>query len=272
MRKILVPTDFSVCAHAATEVAVELALKYKAEIYFLHISPEPVLVTHVPNVQGELQAEELSHAKSELAQLIIHTERKGVRATPILVQDSGNEKIENYVAPYEIDLIVMGSHGVKGIREFILGSNTQRLVRHVHVPVLVIKESPRSFSIKNILFASAFQSDNMAQFNVVAELARVWNATINIVFINFNDNLIPFETAKTKMEALAVLYPDLTFTYNVAETNDEEFAIRQFADKVKADVIALTIYEKSSFVKFISHRAAESLVNHERRPVLVLNC
>jgi nucleotide-binding universal stress UspA family protein len=271
MKKILVPTDFSACAQSAAETAVELAKKVKAEIVYLHLSAEPVLASHVPGVHSTLPSDELVQAKNELSRLVFDTERQCINATPVLVLDKGTEKIEHYIEPYGIDFVVMGSHGVTGFREFILGSNTQRLVRHVHVPVLVIKEKPASFEFKNILFASAFQQDATAAFSVVVKLAKAFGATVHIVFINFVDNLVPFEEANGLMKKITEEFPDLMCTYNVAETNDEEWAIHEFGEQLNADILSLTTYDKSAFIKFISHAVAERLANHERKPVLVLN-
>jgi nucleotide-binding universal stress UspA family protein len=57
----------------------------------------------------------------------------------------------------------------------------------------------------------------------------------------------------------------------VADTNDEEWAINQFAVQLEADLIAISTYDKEGVLKFFSHPVAESLVNHQKLPVLVLN-
>ena len=270
MKKILVPTDFSACANAAAELAIKVAQYIRAELYYLNLCREPLGVTHIPGQYKELPSDEIKFARTQLAQLVSMTERQGVKATPILVFDNGVEKIEDYVEPYGVELIVMGSHGAAGIKEFVLGSNTQRIIKDVHVPVLVVKNSTDLGTIKNILFASDFDFIPIDEFKIVATLARAVKATVNLVFVNYIDDYQPAEIAQDKMEQLADAYPEISFNYNIAETNDEEFAITQFANQLNADLIAITVRDKSANSKFLSLSDAEHLANHEKHPVLVV--
>jgi nucleotide-binding universal stress UspA family protein len=274
MKKILVPTDFSECAKAATDVAVALAQKAGAELFFLHICQDPNMEAHVPAGIERPQQEEdtqVVHSRNELSLLVNDAEKLGLKARQILVFDNGNDRIENYIEPYGIDFIVMGSHGVKGIREFVIGSNTQRIVRHVHVPVLVIKERPASVDFKNIVFASTFDHGVVEAFNEVAAFAMLLHSTVNLVYINFVDRLVAPADANKKMQALALKYPALQCSTNLAETNDEEWAIHQFAEELEADLISVPAKEKDGLIPLLSSTIAEELVNHEHKPVLVLN-
>jgi nucleotide-binding universal stress UspA family protein len=186
------------------------------------------------------------------------------------VFDRGNEKIENYIKPYGIDFIVMGSHGAKGIRELVIGSNTQRIVRHVKIPVLVIKEKPATLEFKNIVFASTFQENVMNAFKEVAAFAMLLNSKVDLVYINRIDHLVESQVAEEKMKTLAARYPAIEYSSNMAETNNEEWAIHQFAGELKADIISITSQEKDGRIPFLSPSIAEVLVNHENKPVLVL--
>jgi nucleotide-binding universal stress UspA family protein len=69
-------------------------------------------------------------------------------------------------------------------------------------------------------------------------------------------------------EYLAKPYPDIEYTCNSIETNDEDWGIQQFVSKIGADLIAVTTREKTGF--FVTHSIAENLVNHEDVPLLVL--
>lgn len=70
------------------------------------------------------------------------------------------------------------------------------------------------------------------------------------------------------IKELTLPYPKLKYTVNDIETNDEEWAIHQFAEKINADLIAITTFDKTGF---ISHSVAEDLVNHETIPVFVIS-
>ena len=192
MRSILVPTDFSDCAQNAANAAIFIAVKLKASIHFLHVMPLTDELMHVPHVsQVTTHDQKKGQAQNGLNLLVSSATRLGLTATPMLVFDSGNERIENYITSLGIDLIVMGSHGATGIRELVIGSNTQRVVRNSPVSVLVIKQPISDpFKIENIVFASTFREEIVLPFNQVALLAKLWNAKVHILFINFIDKLV----------------------------------------------------------------------------------
>jgi nucleotide-binding universal stress UspA family protein len=272
MKNILVPTDFSDCAHNAARAAMLVATKFKADIHFLHIMPSTDESMHVPhNTTASIANPQKGHAQNELNLLVDKATQLGLKATPVLVLDKGSERIENYIKPLMIDLIVMGSHGATGIRELVIGSNTQRVVRHSSVPVLVIKNLMGGlFKSESILFASTFEEDTTKAFDFVAGFAQLWKAAIHILFINFIDKVTNQDTINLVVQKLTEPYPDLVFTSSSAEANDEEWGIHQFIDKIgSVDMIALTTHEKVGF--FLTHSVAEDLVNHAELPVLVLN-
>jgi nucleotide-binding universal stress UspA family protein len=271
MKSILVPTDFSECADYAAQVAIILASKTGAGVSFLHIMPNPNEGSHVPHGLGASpRSAEKIEARNKLTALVKKAEEESLNAKQFLVFDKGNEKIENYIKPLDIDFIVMGSHGVSGIRELVIGSNTQRVVRNSPVPVLVVKHpGANEFQIKNIVYASAFQGNDHEALKLITEMARLWESCLNIIFIRTQEN----ETGKIDQERIIKQLkeenPSLTITSSNIEVNDEEWGIHQFARLVDADIIALTTHDQSGFL--VHHNVAEELANHEDLPVLIVN-
>lgn len=272
MKKILVPTDFSPCAENAVAVALEIAAKAGAEIAFLHLFADKSGPLHVPQakISSPKQDAEYGTAQSSLDALVKRAEGKKISAKPLLVRNTGNDKIENYLAPLQIDLVVMGSHGATGIREFIIGSNTQRVVKNASAPVLVIKHKPKKMAFENILFASTFRGDDFRMLPILVKLASLWTASIHMLHINADTGPDYFAEAQEKMRAIEKTFPDINFTHNSITTNDPEWGIKQAAKDIHPDMYALGTEIKSGGLLF-SYQLAEALVNHEALPVLVIN-
>jgi nucleotide-binding universal stress UspA family protein len=269
MKKILVPTDFSACANYAAQVAINLAKGLNSWVYFLNISPEPAVKSMVHSeVELETHHQEVSTAKSQLDEWVRKGESVGVTCFPILVFDNGTEKIENYIKPYSIDLIVMGSHGTKGIRKLIIGSNAERVIKHASVPVVVVKKQAEAQSLNAILYASTFNEKTNADFSWVANLVNGLNGQLHLLYLSNDTNPESEQAAYNKMEKLASGYPGLQYALDYAITNDYEWAISNVADKVNAGIIAISENEKEGGL--LSVNVALKLVTDEDRPVLVL--
>ncbi len=275
MKKILIPTDFSACAENATSVALEIAKRAGAHLVFQHFFPDTSGSLHTlkadtqkdANVQ---QKEAVGRAKAKLDELVIRAEHLGLKATPLLVMNKGTDKIENYIEPLGINLVVMGSHGATGMRELILGTQTQRVVRHATAPVLVVKHKPDKIDFNNILFASTFHEDPSHVLDTPIALASLWNGTIHLVYVGLEKDQLTKAQVQEKMNVITNQFSMVSFTHNFIATNDPEWGIKHMTKDIEPDMIALTTELKTGAFIF-SHSLAENLVNHETLPVLIMN-
>jgi len=270
MKKILVPTDYSECANNAMNVAKEIATKSNAELYIIHLEevvPEVVHVLHKTAV--EVNPHHVGHARYQLQELVTSLEKEGLKAKAVFVPNEGKEAIEDYIKPYEIDFMVMGSHGAKGIKS-VIGSNTLRVIKNSTVPVLVIKRSIQRFNPKKILFASTFREDVTKALKEVIAFARLWNAELDLVFLNMLSHLIEEHEAKRIMSMQLESTPNLTVTLNIIETNDEEWGISKFAEQVNSDVVAVVFDTHTGFNRLFNASVAEKLIHHESIPILII--
>jgi len=136
---ILVPTDGSSCAESAASRAIELAELADGTLHFIHVVDTGILAGDVSagNVLDELEAE----GRRALDRLIQRAEEADVSTIEAAVLNGAPHRaIEEYTAENDIDSIVMGTHGRRGIDRYLLGSVTERVVRHTDVPVLTFRE------------------------------------------------------------------------------------------------------------------------------------
>lgn len=145
-QKILVATDGSTLSKKAVTQAIALASVTGAELVALKVVPR------YPQSYFEgglaLQAAEVSRVEkqwAEAAQGVVDTvkkaaEAKGVKARGITVKsDLVSDAIIAAAKKQKCDLIVMASHGRRGVKRLLLGSETQQVLTHSHVPVLVLR-------------------------------------------------------------------------------------------------------------------------------------
>lgn len=145
-RKILVATDGSTLSKKAVRSAIELAGAVGAELVALYVVPRypvsyfegGVTVSTADIARTEKQWADKGQAVVDAVREAALAEGVKARAT-ITRSDLVAESILANVKKYKCDLVVMASHGRKGLKRILLGSETQQVLTHSTVPVLVLR-------------------------------------------------------------------------------------------------------------------------------------
>lgn len=142
IKRILFPTDFSEGSAHALPYAVDMAKHYGARLYIIHVIYDIAKTTgwYVPHVSmDEVYRDMEQAAKKELDKCWIE-EMKGFKDIErSVVTGVPYEEIIKFVNENKIDLIVMGTHGRKGIDRILFGSTATQVVRNAPCPVLTVR-------------------------------------------------------------------------------------------------------------------------------------
>lgn len=142
IKRILFPTDFSEGSAHALPYAVDMAKHYGARLYIIHVIYDIAKTTgwYVPHVSmDEVYRDMEQAAKKELDKCWIE-EIKGFKDIErSVVTGVPYEEIIKFVNENKIDLIVMGTHGRKGIDRILFGSTAAQVVRNAPCPVLTVR-------------------------------------------------------------------------------------------------------------------------------------
>jgi nucleotide-binding universal stress UspA family protein len=145
-KHLLVPTDGSTLSEAAIQMTVTLAVESGAKITGLHVIPEFRVLAYgtemiADNEEQIIQAAR-QHADDYLAVIAKAAAQAGVECNTVTMNRAHPyEAIISVAAEQNCDLIVMASHGRSGMRAFLLGSETQKVLTHSQIPVLVVRQS-----------------------------------------------------------------------------------------------------------------------------------
>ncbi len=142
-KHILIPVDGSPTAMLAAEKAIGLARAFGSEATAIYIiDPYPFAGIGTDASYGQAQYLSAAKAESGVALTAVREafEAQGVKvATSSVEGHAVYQSILDTASQIGADLIVMGSHGRKGLEKLVLGSVTQRVISHAHVPVLVVR-------------------------------------------------------------------------------------------------------------------------------------
>jgi len=267
MKRILVPVDFSKEAENAAQVAVNIAKKSNGEVFLLHMLELPESTEFMLYNQVEPKFF-MDLAKKQFETFLKLPFFKSVKVhTKILFYKAYNG-IRDEAKALNIDLIVMGSKGISGFTEVIIGSNTEKVVRCSDVPVLVIKEPYKKFSIKHLVFASDFSPYGKNTFQKVIDFCEFFNAEIHLLYVNSIHN---FEKTEDSLKNINNFISGFNFkNYTVTIYNDFsiERGIINYSKSIKADAIALNTSGRSGLSKLFNGSIASEIANHALLPVV----
>ncbi len=142
--RILVPTDFSEPSDAALAYGKSLAERLGASLHLLHVFEDPyTMVTYAPEVYAPiapgLRDVAVRDAETQLANRLSAAERARFHGTTEIVTGLTAKEIVQYAKDHAVDLIVMGTHGRRGIAHLMLGSVAEHVVRTAMCPVLTVR-------------------------------------------------------------------------------------------------------------------------------------
>ena len=148
VNRILVPTDFSETADAALAYAKDLAPKLGASLHLVHVYRDPYAVAAcAPEVYAPVPAEVRARALDEVRECLLErldaAEEQRFRGSRGIVRGLVAPQIVDYAAAEGIDLIVMGTHGRRGVAHLLLGSVAEHVVRTAGCPVLTVRAEHR---------------------------------------------------------------------------------------------------------------------------------
>lgn len=271
MKRILVPCDFSDPAVQAFKFAVELALKSRGEIYLLNVVEVPVMHETVlmPTLYFEqsLMNEMKEAAGKKFQKMKDKWAGEGVTVSTYVEFGSIITSIRQFIDEKKIDLVVMGTHGATGAREFLIGSNTEKIVRTSSVPVIAIKKSTKLSNIKSIVFPNDLSLENEQLTLKVKELQNFFKATLHIVYINSPAFFQRDVETKVKLKDFAKRFMLKDYTLNVFNDIDQENGVNNFTKEVKGDLIAMATHGRRGISHLVSGSIAEDVVNHVDCPI-----
>ncbi len=281
MKTILVPYDFSTEADNALAFACGLAAKKESKVKLLHVIEIPT--THSLGTMGgavepnyELDqiyvVELVEKRKKQMAALEEKYSNAPFPFQTKLIFGNPYAGISREISEIKADLVVMGSKGSSGLEELLIGSNTEKVVRHAICPVITIKDQRNPENIKNIVFASDFEDTTDEDttdkvINKIKKLQETLEAKLVLVKINTPSMFENSRQSLKKIKEYVVKHDLKNVDIEVFNSSSEEEGIIEFAEEIDADMIAMATHGRTGFLHLISGSIAEDVVNHAKRPV-----
>jgi nucleotide-binding universal stress UspA family protein len=255
----------------AFRLALDVAAQSKGTVHLLNVVELPVLhdtvLMPVLNFEEVLLKELQEKAEAEFKKIITKYNTTGSKVIAKVQFGAVATMILDYIADQSIDVVLMGSHGVSGFREFFIGSNAEKIVRRSPVPVLIMKSYYKG-PIKNIVFPNTLETENQEDLIAkVKELQNFFGAQLRIVWINTPVNFASDKITLARLEAFAKRYKLQYYTTHVFNHPNEEDGILEFTKFIQGNLIAMGTHGRRGIAHIVNGSVAEDVVNHTDKPV-----
>lgn len=260
-KKILVPVDFTEVSDCALNHACITAKKIEADVVLLHVVDDQKDVDQAKE-KLNAQAQELLSANEGLAfeQL--------VRVGNIF------DDIGDTAAEINADLIIMGTHGKRGI-QYLVGSNALRVITHSSVPFIVVQQkNGKPHGYKDIVVPLDLHKETKQKLKLVAAMAQYFDSKVHLITPNESDEFL--KNTVNRNIAFAKQYLGERKIPCDAKVADEDVdfvkAISQYAVKLDADLIAIMNLQKNSLMGILGSSYEQGMITNEAMiPVMCMN-
>ena len=224
--KVLVPHDFTEEAEAAVSHAAYVAKSFDGELLLLHV---------VSSEKARSDAENKLNAIAESAKA-----SHGIEAAVVIEKGSIFDAIPKVAEAKNAMLIVMGTHGVKGIQH-ITGSYALKVIGHSKVPFIVCQSKPSSGKIKDLVLPIKFSQETKSKLSITSTIAKHFGAVVHIFTSNESDEFIRTKVSR-ELTFAKHYFDERGVKYEVEmapETGNFVPQMIQYSNDIEADMIAI---------------------------------
>ena len=283
IRTILCPVDFFPASDAAVSYAAGLAANYEATIRLLHvITPIAAGAYEYAIDTAEILASMEESSMAEMNKLVTGMKERGVIAEPEVRIGDVYDEIKRDIELVKPDLIVMGTHGRRGVQRWFMGSTTEKLLRHIPVPLVTMspaREKSTEPRFKRILVTTDF-SDGTADalayaFSVAQEIES------EVVLLHVLDDISMDSVGKYRDQLIGgvrkqledLVPPEAGNWYDIVTRVEMGVPYRTILRTIEVerpDLLVMNIHGKGMLDRALLGSTAERVVRAASCPVMMV--
>jgi len=283
LQNILFATDFSSSSEAALPYALSVARAYDSQVYVAHVI-RPDLFQLVPPEEAEtLQKSTQRHAEEQMAGLLISGRLRDVPHKVVIREGPLWAITQELIDEYQVDLVVVGTHGRTGARKLLLGSAAEEVFRLSPCPVLTVGPHvsgapPPRAHIRRLLLATDFSAQSERAASYALSLAQEHEAHITLLHVvkeardlSDRNRAVLVEFFTRRLQGLLPAGADLWCQPEIrVEFGEPSEVILQSAVEEESDLLVLGIRRSGNFSGHLPPATAYKVVCQSLCPVLTV--
>ena len=281
--RLLFPTDGSETATAVLDYALDVADQHGAELHVLNVADtnrDSVTrvggeIVDVLEGEGERIVEEAADRASE----------RGVPVVTAVLQGDPYRTIADYADEYDVDLVVMPTHGRRGVERFLLGSVTERVINATAVPVLAVtpdEGQELAYPVHDVLVPTDGSPAAERALGEAIELVRATDATLHLLHVVDTASLgfdvrsaVDEETLGEEAEAIVedahstAAAADVTAVTTTVAYGRVYREILSYIEEHDVDLVAVGTHGETEFSRYGLGSVSAKIVRTSPVPVLM---
>lgn len=273
IKRVLVPIDFSPVSLNALQTAIAICKRQLASLTLIYVveNTYTLFPPEAGGIAGTILPDLVNGANENLNELA-----KKVRVEHDIVVNhivqTGNpaDEVCRWALHKEINMIVMGTHGASGLREFFLGSNAYRVVKNAPCPVMTIPGTNQWLDFKKILFPVRIVANALDKYEVIRPIIRKNGSSLLIAgVVQLNDPFGILEM-KTLVDSVrkSIAEDDVICGSEVHYCEGVAKQVLAISDLEKPDLIVITATLDTTLKEYFLGPYTQDIVNHAHFPVL----
>jgi nucleotide-binding universal stress UspA family protein len=273
MKNILVPTDFSANADNALNYAIDLAKKENAKLILLHAFHVNYQVSYGEPQRLDSEIETLQKISEEkLKGLTVKIEHAGgVTYETVSTPDLATDAILRIISDRNIDLIVMGTKGATGVKEFTFGSNTAKVIEKTSCPVIAVPEQASFREIKQITYATDYQEGDITAIRKLLEIATPYHAQLNILHVYKETEDRERDAMKNFMEEVNKQIDYNNLTFQIVEGDDINAKLEEYMKMNYTDLLVLSTHHHKLMERLFGKNITKKMIHHTIVPLMIIH-
>ena len=271
MKKILFPTDFSPTSLNAFSHAVAWAKQTQAELITLHVYELPIMDytgmgTAYLELYDTVELSQFEAYRAHIQDLQKELPCEDVEMRHILTDGELIHRILEVIDKENIDLVIMGTQGASGWKEFFGGSTTVKLMMNAPCWVMGIPKDYAFQPIKNLGFATRLRPNDFIKLKELVHWAKYWDATIHCITI-INENM-PFNEVIWADWQHLMRHEKVEFS--LIHGDKVEASLREYRNTHGIDFVGVLHYAPTNWINWFRNKTIEKIAFNAKLPVMAL--
>lgn len=255
---ILVPHDFSKVAECAVNNATTIAKTINGEIRLLHV------------ISSSKQENEVKEKLNKIASDIQND--TGVPTEGIVKEGNIFEDIGDVAKNIGVKLIIMGTHGVKGLQH-LTGSHALKVITHSEVPFIVVQEKQVRRGYENIVLPLDLAKETKQKLSITVDMAKYFNSKVHLIAPLVTDEFL-YNTIQRNLTFAKHYLEENNIPYDTKIADEKGNFVKQiikYAVSIDADLITIVNTHGSDLDFFASTDEQHLITNEPQIPVMCVN-